>query len=167
MCLLFNMLSRLDVTFLPRSKRLLISWLQSPSAVILGPKKPRLWFFLWSCMDVSWTVKKAERRRIDAFELWCWRSLFRVPWTARWSNQFILKEISPGCSLEEMNANAETPIFWPPHVKIWLIGKDSDAVRDWGQEKGKTEYEMAGWHHWLNGHDWVTELNWTLNSGLP
>ena len=48
----------------------------------------------------SWTVKKAERRRIDAFVLWCWRRLFRVPWTARRSNQFILKEISPGCSLE-------------------------------------------------------------------
>ena len=51
-------------------------------------------------MDVSWTVKKAERRRIDAFELWCWRRLLRVPWTARGSNQSILKEISPGCSLE-------------------------------------------------------------------
>ena len=53
-------------------------------------------------MDVSWTVKKAERRRIDAFELWCWRRLLRVPWTARRSNQSILKEISPGCSLEGM-----------------------------------------------------------------
>ena len=51
-------------------------------------------------MDVSWTVKKAEHRRIDAFELWCWRRLLRVPWTARRSNQSILKEISPGCSLE-------------------------------------------------------------------
>ena len=51
-------------------------------------------------MDVSWTVKKAEHQRIDAFELWCWRRLLRVPWTARRSNQSILKEISPGCSLE-------------------------------------------------------------------
>ena len=50
----------------------------------------------------SWTVKKAERRRIDAFELWCWRRLLRVPWTARRSNHSILKEISPGCSLEGM-----------------------------------------------------------------
>ena len=50
----------------------------------------------------SWTVKKAERRRIDAFELWCWRRLLRVPWTAKRSNQFILKEIGPGCSLEGM-----------------------------------------------------------------
>ena len=60
----------------------------------------RLWFFQWSCMDVSWTVKKAESRRKYAFELWCWRRLLRVPWTARRSNQSILKEISPGCLLE-------------------------------------------------------------------
>ena len=66
----------------------------------------------------SWTVKKAECRRIDAFELWCWRRLLRVPWTARRSNQSILKEISPGISLEGMmDAKAETPVLWPPHVK--------------------------------------------------
>ena len=96
----------------------------------------------------SWTVKKAELQRIDAFELWCWRRLLRVPWTARRSNQSILKEISPGCSLEGLMAKAETPILWPPDAKSWLIGKDSDAGRDWGQEeKGTTEDEMAGWHH--------------------
>ena len=66
----------------------------------------------------SWTVKKAERPRIDAFELWCWRTLLRVPWTAMRSNQSILKEISPGISLEGMmDAKAETPVLWPPHVK--------------------------------------------------
>ena len=65
----------------------------------------------------TWTVKKVERRRIDAFELRCWRRLLRVPWTARRSNQSILKEISPGCSLEGIDAKAETPILWPPHVK--------------------------------------------------
>ena len=65
----------------------------------------------------SWTVKKAERRRIDAFELWCWRRLLRVPWTARRSRQSILKEISPGCSLEGMMLKAETPVLCPPHVK--------------------------------------------------
>ena len=64
----------------------------------------------------SWTVKKAESQRIDAFELWCWRRLLRVPWTARRSNQSILKETSPGCSLEG-HAEAETPIFWPPDAK--------------------------------------------------
>ena len=65
----------------------------------------------------SWTVKKAERRRIDAFELWCWRRLLRVPWTTRRSNQFILKEISPRCSLEGMMLKLETPVLWPPHAK--------------------------------------------------
>ena len=63
------------------------------------------------------TVKKAERRRIDAFELWCWRRLLRVPWTARRSNQPILKEISPGCSIGRTDVEAETPILWPPHAK--------------------------------------------------
>ena len=65
----------------------------------------------------SWTVKKAERRRTDAFELWCWRRLLRVPWTARRSNQSILKEISPGCSIGRTDAGAETPILWPPDAK--------------------------------------------------
>ena len=63
----------------------------------------------------SWTMKKAERRRIDAFELWCWRRLLRVPWTARTSNQSILKELRPECSLE--GAEAEAPILWPLDVK--------------------------------------------------
>ena len=62
-------------------------------------------------MDVSWTVKKAERQRIDAFELWCWRRLLRVPWTVRRSNQSILKEISPGCSLEGMMLKLKLQYF--------------------------------------------------------
>ena len=85
MSLLFNMLSRLVITFLPRSKHLLISLLQSPSAVILEPRKIK-------SDTVSTAIKKAECRRIDAFELWCWRRLLRVPCTARKSNQSILKE---------------------------------------------------------------------------
>ena len=75
----------------------------------------------------SWTIKKAECQRTDAFELWCWRRLLRVPWTARRSNQSILKEISPGCSTD---VEAETPILWPPDAKNRLIGKDSDAGKD-------------------------------------
>ena len=67
-------------------------------------------------MDVSWTIKKAECTKIDAFELQCWRRLLRVPWTARRSNQSILKEIT-GCSLEGLNVEAETPILWPPDGK--------------------------------------------------
>ena len=109
----------------------------------------------------SWTVKKAERWRIDAFELWCWKRLLRVPWTARRSNQSILKEISPGVSLEEMMLRRNSS-SWPPYVKCCLIGKDSDAGRDWGQEeKGTTEDEMPGWHHWLDG----CESEWTLGVG--
>ena len=65
----------------------------------------------------SWTVKKAERWRIDAFELWCWRRLLRVPWTARRSNQSILKEISPGIFFGRNDAKAETAVLWPPHAK--------------------------------------------------
>ena len=99
----------------------------------------------------SRSVKKAECRRIDAFELWCWRRRLWVPWTVRRSNQSILKEISPGCSLERMMLKLKLQYFG--HLmRSWLIGKDSDAGRDWEQEvKGTTEDEMPGWHHWLNG----------------
>ena len=100
----------------------------------------------------SLTVKKAEHRRTDAFELWCWRRLLRVPWTARRSNQSILKEISP-VFIGRTDAKAETPVLWPPHAKSWLIGKDPDAGKDWRQEKGRTEDEMVKWHHQLNGHE--------------
>ena len=106
----------------------------------------------------SWTVKKAEWWRIDAFELCCWRRLLRVPWTARRSNWSILKGDQSWVFFGRNDAIAETPGLWPPHVKSWLIGKDSDAGRDWGQEeKGTTEDEMAGWHHWLDGR----EFEWT------
>ena len=71
----------------------------------------------------SWTIKKCERWRIDAFELQCGRRLLRVPWTARRSNQSILKEISPEYSLEGLIVEAETPILWPPDAKNWLIEK--------------------------------------------
>ena len=109
----------------------------------------------------SWTIKKAERQRIDAFELWCWRRLLRVPWTARRSNQSILKEISPGCSLEGLMLKLKL-ILWPPDAKSWLTRKDPDAGKDQTQEeKGMTEDEMVGWHHWLNGHG----FGWTPGVG--
>ena len=88
----------------------------------------------------SWTMKKAERRRIDAFELWCWRRLLRVPWTARRPHLFI----SPEYSLEG-HGEAEAPILWPPDVKNWPTEKDPDASKDWRwQEKGTTDDEMVG-----------------------
>ena len=78
----------------------------------------------------SWTIKKAEHWRIDVFELWCWRRLLRVPWTARRSNQSILKEISPEYSLEGLMLRLKLPTVWPPDVKNWLTGKDPDAGKD-------------------------------------
>ena len=104
----------------------------------------------------SWNVKKAEHQKIDAFELWCWKRLLRVPWTARISNQSILKEISSGCLLEGLMLKLKLKYFG--HLmqrvdsleKTVMLGKD----RDWGQEeKGMAEDEMAGWHHQLNGHE--------------
>ena len=107
----------------------------------------------------SWTVKKAERRRIDAFELWCWRRLLRVPWTARKSNQSILKEISPGCSLEGLMFKLKLHYFAHLIRRTDLFGKDPNAGKDWRQEeKGTTEDEMVGWHHWLNGHEFESTL---------
>ena len=79
----------------------------------------------------NWTIKKVEHRIIDDFELWCWRRLLRVPWTARRSNQSILKEISPGCSLVRLILKLKFQYFG-----LWM-----------------TEDEMVGWHHRLNGHE--------------
>ena len=104
----------------------------------------------------SWTLKN-----------WCFWTVvlektLRVSWTARRSSQSILKEMSPEYSLEGLDTEAETPVLWPPHAKSWLIRKDFDAGRDWGQEeKGTTEDEMAGWHHWLDGR----ESEWTPGVG--
>ena len=135
----------------------------------------------------SWTIRKAEHRWVDAFELWCWRRLLRVPWTARRSNQSILKEISPGYSLEGLMLKLKLQHFghWWEELTHFL-----DAGKDWRwEEKGPTEDEMVGWRHWLSGQwvwvnsrswwwtgkslvlqstglqgvrpDWVTVLNWT------
>ena len=94
----------------------------------------------------SWTIKKAEHRRIDAFELWCWRRLLRVSWTARRSNLPILKEISPEYSFIG-TTDAEAPILWLPDAKNWLTGKAPDAGKDWRQKEKRTrEDEMVGWH---------------------
>ena len=100
----------------------------------------------------SWTVKKAEHWRIDAFELWCWRRLLRVPRTARRSNQSILKEISPGISLEGMMLKLK--LQYSGHL-TWRVDSLEKTLMLGGievqEEKGTTEGEMAGWHHQLNG----------------
>ena len=109
----------------------------------------------------SWTIKKAEHWRIDAFELWCWRRLLRFSWTARRSNQSILKEISARCSLEGLMLKLKLQYFGH------LMGrsdswKDPDAGKDWGQEKkGITEDEMVRQHHWLKVHG----FGWTPGVG--
>ena len=124
-----------------------------------GPSRQGLVFLVVMYGCESWTINKAECWRIDTFELWCWRRLLRVPWTARRPNQSTLKEISPGCSLEGLILKLKLQYFWPPNMKSWVIWKDPDAGKDWGQEeKGTREDEMVGWYHWLNGH----RLGWTL-----
>ena len=106
-------------------------------------------------MDVSWTIKKAERRRIDAYELWCRIRLLRVPWTARRSNQSILKEISPEYSLEGLMLKLKLQYF--DHLirrtdsleKTLMLGK-----MEGGRGRGRADRgEMVGWHHQLNGHE--------------
>ena len=95
----------------------------------------------------SWTVKKAEHRRIDAFELWCWRRLLTVPWTARRSNQSILKEISPGISLEGLMLKLKLQYFGHLMPRVDSLGKTLMLGGLGQKEKGMTEDEMAGWHH--------------------
>ena len=106
----------------------------------------------------SWTIKKGEHQRTDAFELWCWRRCLRVPWTVRRSNQSILKEINPEYSSEGLMLKLKIQYFWPPDSKSWLIGKDPDAGKDWRPEKGTTVDEMVGWHHWLNEYEFEQTL---------
>ena len=105
----------------------------------------------------NWTIKKAEHQRTDAFELWCWRRLLRVlvlpgdPISHPQGNQFWI-------FIGRIDAEAETSILWPPDVKNWHLGKDSDAGKEWRQEKGTPEEEMVGWHHWLNVHEFEQAL---------
>ena len=106
-----------------------------------------------------WTIKKAEYRKIDAFELWCWRRLLRVPLTARRSNQSMLKEISPEYSLEGRcwSWNSNTLATWCE--ELTHLERDpsfgvTDVGKDWRwEEKGMTEDEMFGWHLQFSGHE--------------
>ena len=99
-----------------------------------------------------WTIKKAEHQRIDAFELWCWRRLLRVPWTAKKIRPVRPKGNQSWIFLGRTDAEAETPIPWSPDAKNWLIWKVPNAGKDWRQEeKGTTEDEMVDWHLWFNG----------------
>ena len=100
-------------------------------------------------------IKKAECWRTNDFKLWCWRRLLSVPWTARRSNQSVLKEINPECSLEELILKLKVQYFG----HLILFGKDPDAGKDWKQEeKQVTEDETVGWHHRLDGHEFEQAL---------
>ena len=109
----------------------------------------------------NWTVKKAEYRRIDAFELWCWRRLLRVPWTARRSNQSILKEISPGCSLEGLMLKLKFQYFDHLMRRVDSLEKTLMLGGIGGRRRRGRQDEMAGWHYWLDGR----EFEWTLGVG--
>ena len=101
----------------------------------------------------SWTVKKAESQKTDAFELWCWRRLLRVPWTAGRSNQSILKEISPGCSLEGLMLKLKLQYFGHLTRRVDSLEKTLMLGGIGGRRRrGWQRMDMAGWPHWLNGH---------------
>ena len=107
----------------------------------------------------SWTVKKAEHRRIDAFELWYWRRLFESPLDFKKIQPVHPKGDQSWVFTGRTDAEAETPILWSPDGKNWLIWKDPDPGKDWRQEKkGTTEDEMAGCHHQFNGHEFESTL---------
>ena len=172
-------------------------WLLSTWNVVSSKGKQRsvysrLWFFQWSCRDVRVGLyKKAEHRRIDAFELWCWRRLLRVPWTARRSNQSILKEIGPGCSLVE-----DWCWSWNSNTLATSCEELTHWKRPWCWERLRAggEGDNRWWDGWMAsptqwtwvwvdsgnwwwtgrpgvlrstgsqrvGHDWAIELNWTI-----
>ena len=107
----------------------------------------------------SWTIKKAEHRRTDAFELWFWTRLSWVPWTTWISNQSNPKGNQPWLFIERTYAEAEAPILLPLDAMSQIIRKDPDVGKDWRQkEKGMIEDGMVGWHHWLSGHEFKQAL---------
>jgi len=124
---------------------------KGPSSQSYGFSSSHVW---------TWKLeyKESWAPRIDAFELWYWRRLLTVPCTARRS---ITPTVNPKGNhswifIGRTDAEAEALILWPPDGKNWLIGKDPDAGKDWRREKkGTTEDEMVGWHHWLNGHEFM------------
>ena len=101
----------------------------------------------------SWTIKKTECWRIDAFELWCWSRILRVPWTARRSNQSILKEIIPGCSLEGLMLKLKLQYFGHLMQRADSLEKNPMLGKIEGRRRRTTENEMIGWHQRLNGHE--------------
>ena len=114
----------------------------------------------------SWAIKKAECRRIDSFELWCWRRFLRIPWTARRSKQSNPKGNQSWIFIGRTEAEAEALILWPHDLKSQLIGKDPNDGKDWKQEKGIAEDEMNRWRHRLNGHEFEQALGDAEEQGI-
>ena len=129
---------------------------RSPSSQNYGFSSSHVW--MW----------KLDYKKCWVLKNWCfwtvfWRRLLRVPWSARRYNQSILKENSPEYSLEGLMLKLKLQsIVWPHDMKNWLTRKDPDTGREWRREKGMTEDEMVGWHHWLKGHefDWASSRSW-------
>ena len=120
---------------------------KGPSSQGYGFSSGYVWIWKLDYKE-SWALKT------DAFQLWCWRKLLRVTWTARRSKPVHPKGNQHWIFIGRTDAEAETPILWPPVGKNWLIGKDLDAGKEWRrEEKGTTEDEMVGWHHQLDGHE--------------
>ena len=164
MSLLFNMLSRLVITFLPRSERLFILWLQSPSAVILEPKNIKSAAVSTVSQGYGFSSSHVWMWELDHKESWAPKNwcFWTVVLEKTLESPFDCKEIQLVHPKEnqsltfigKIDAEAETPILWPPDVKSLFIGKDPDAGKDWRwEEKGTIEDEMVEWHHPLNGHE--------------
>ena len=102
----------------------------------------------------NWTIRKVERRRMNAFKLWCWRRLFESSLDSKEIKPVHPKGNQSWMFIGRTGAEAETPVLWPPDANNWLIVKDPGVGKDWRQqEKGISEDELVGWHHWLNGHE--------------
>ena len=150
--------------------------------LLLGRKFMTSLDSIFKSIDITLPTKVHLVKPFSSSRIWMWELDYKESWVLKnwcfWTvvlektleSPLDCKEVQPvypkgdqsWVFIGRTDAEAETPILWPPHVKRWLIGKDPDAGRDWGQEeKGTTEDEMAGWHHWLDGH----EFEWTPGVG--
>ena len=143
-CLLLGRLVMTNLDSILKSRDITLPKMAHPLKALVFP------VVMYGCE--SWTIKKAECQRIDAFQLWCWRTL-ESPLECKKIQPVHPKADHSWVFTGRTDVEAETPILWPPDLKSWLIWKDPDAGKDWVQEeKGMIEDEIFGWHHRLNGH---------------